>query len=156
MAYTFLVLRYFHARSLNPHGLSLSPHGLHSRFKPLDPQKVVWCAIRSTTFLIISASQTIPGDDVYRMMVDAALDQLTMLNRIGDGLVTGGVYDRIGANGLVLHIWNANNHQLTRAVLAAALDALADFIDTYWGGALQFYIWDGANEVAQGLLGLSV
>ena len=148
MAYIFRVFRFFDPRNYKPNGLK-------SRFKPLERQKVVWCALRSSTFVIISATQTIPGDAVYHMLVDAALDQLSTFEREGDGLVTNGAYDRAGSNNIALHIWNANNHQLTRGVLAAALDALADFVDTYWSGALQFYIWDGGNEVAQGLLGLS-
>lgn len=125
-----------------------------SRFEPLDRQKVIWCALRSSTFVIISATQRIPGDGVYHMLVDAALDLLTTLEREGDGLVPTGAYERLGPANLVLHVWNSNNHQLTRGVLGAALDALADYIDTYWSGALQFYIWDGQHEVGQGLLGL--
>lgn len=140
-------LRFFTPRSL-------STDTLMPRFKPLDRQKVVWCALRSTTFVIISATQTLPGDAVYQMLVEAALDQLAQLQRDGDSIIRTGTYDRRGQGNLVLHIWNTNNHQLTRGVLGAALDALADFIDTYWGGALQFYIWDGQHEVAQGLLGL--
>lgn len=148
MAYNLNELRFFNPRSLNP-------KGLESRFEALDPQKVIWCALRSTTFIIISATQAIPGGNVYSILVDAALDLLTQLEEHGDDLVANGVYDRLGDGNVALHIWNTNNHQLTRGVLGATLDALADFIDTYWSGALQFYIWDGENEVAQGLLGLS-
>ncbi|KAI4126056.1 MAG: hypothetical protein LQ347_005114 [Umbilicaria vellea] len=147
MTHPSTLLRFFSPRNLETNALT-------SRFKPLDRQNVIWCALRSSTFVIISATQTIGGDGVYHMLVDAALDQLTTLERDGDAVIPTGVYDRLGPDNLVLHIWNANNHQLTRGVLAAALDALADFIDTYWSGALQFYIWDGQHEVAQGLLGL--
>ena len=148
LAYVYHVCRYYGRRSILPIALKL-------RFTPLERQQVVWCALRSATFVIISAAQSIPGTTVYTTLVDAALNQLTMLEQMGDGPIANGAYDRLGPGNIALHVWNTNNHQITRGVLSAALDALADYVETRFAGALSFYIYDGDNEVGQGLIGLS-
>ena len=53
-----------------------------------------------------------------------------------------------------LHVENANNHQLTWGVLAAALGALRDYVVTQNGGGPgTFEIFDGENQVGKGTIG---
>lgn len=85
---------------------------------------------------------------------------LTHIILSGDALVPSGVFswptDVRGTlgDGLALHVWNTNNHQVTWGVLAAALVALQDFMlnQQTWAEA-SFYVYDGGMEVGMGVLG---
>lgn len=85
---------------------------------------------------------------------------LTHIISSGDGLIPSGVFswpaDARGTlgEGLALHVWNTNNHQVTWGVLAAALVALQDFmINRQTWGEASFYVYDGGVEVGMGVLG---
>ena len=58
--------------------------------------------------------------------------------------------------GLAIHVWNANNHQVSWGVLGAALEALWDFMGSggRWG-EVEFRILDGGVEVGVGVLGVA-
>lgn len=72
----------------------------------------------------------------------------------GDRVIGGnGWYTMVGARGVRLTAWNANNHQITWGVLAAALVALKDYMSVQnWYGAVTFDIYDGVNRVASAFL----
>lgn len=73
----------------------------------------------------------------------------------GDGLLPAGVFDYSGDGGLNVYTVNTNNHQQTYGVLGAAIEGLSHWmIMTGEYGAAHFVIFDGANEVGQGTLGL--
>lgn len=58
------------------------------------------------------------------------------------------------AEDLAIHVWNANNHHIPWGVLGAPVHAIEDFMfyRQHWGAA-SFEIFDGVNQVAQGMLG---
>lgn len=73
----------------------------------------------------------------------------------GDGLIFDGQFNWAGAAGLMLKTANANNHQQTWGVLAAALEALLEFMrqNQMVAGAAIFSIFDGRNLVGLGSIG---
>ena len=135
-------------------------HTIPSGLEPRDdlPPAVVWCADRSQTFIIVTAAQRITGYAVQRLLSAASQVVLKQIDEYGDGLVSGGTFDQVmntAANSVAIYISNRNNHQLTRGVLAAALSALDSYMNAQnFFGAMNFYVWDGANEIASGMIGL--
>lgn len=84
-----------------------------------------------------------------------------IMNRIidvGDGVVEyGGWYteNREGWLNLRLYLGNANNHQLTYGVAAAAVQAMVTFMRQAGAGPVSWQIWDGMNWVGRGGLEVS-
>ena len=80
------------------------------------------------------------------------------IERLGDGVIqalSNGRIFSLGEHSLGLTVFNANNHQTTWGVLAAAFLALVDYManqGTYYAAA--FTIFDGKNEVGTGSIGL--
>ena len=76
----------------------------------------------------------------------------------GDGvmpaLARGGIFQWLGEEGLALEVANADNHQTTYGVLAAALVALWHYM-TQTGdiGRATFDVYDGPNWVGVGWVG---
>ena len=74
----------------------------------------------------------------------------------GLGLVPGGQFIQQGTN-VVLKMWNANNHQLTWGVVGVVVMGLLDWIaPTSDAPAIVFKIFDGANQVGQGQIAVSL
>lgn len=91
-----------------------------------------------------------PGSAVLGL-VDAAFNSLMQhIQQAGDGLIPQGLFTMEGANDLELYVANANNHQQTYGVLAAAMWALGDYMGRVGPGGVTFSVYDGANQVAQG------
>lgn len=152
------VTNFLSAFSLTPATLEprdARPSTLVSRVRgSVGPQAFIWCAPDSRTNLVITMAETIAGSEVPDMLVACFTEIMTHIAVFGDGAVTTGVFSWAPRN-LAIHVWNANNHQITWGVLGAAVHALQDFMfhTQHWGGA-RFDIYDGQNMVAQGLLGL--
>lgn len=74
------------------------------------------------------------------------------MQRLGDGLLAGGVYTH-SFDMVSLRIVNANNHQLTRGVMLSAITALRTCLQTYnvWGTA-QFGVFHGSHRVGSGTM----
>ena len=66
--------------------------------------------------------------------------------------MAGGAFHFLGAQGLFINMWNANNHQTTWGVLRAAVTVLEDYMSKGFGTA-EITIWDGVHQVSQGVLG---
>lgn len=67
-----------------------------------------------------------------------------------DRLLPEGIF-KAEAGPMVLIIRNANNHQLTRAVLSGAVWALTDYmVEKDEFGTMVFDIFDGGNKVGAG------
>ena len=91
---------------------------------------------------------------VLTLLNEAYQDIMTHVLNVGDGLVQGGSFTFYGGQGLVLRVWDTNNHQATYGVLGAAMHALWDYMNsqtTFGAGA--FVIYDGAVEVGKGTIG---
>lgn len=52
-----------------------------------------------------------------------------------------------------IHIWNANNHQVTYGVLGVVFTSMIEFMQANGWGAAKFEIWDGGNIVGGGTIG---
>lgn len=87
-------------------------------------------------------------------MIDAAALYLySYVSKLGDGPLSGGHFGWVGDNGLVLNAWGANNHQTTYGVLGAAIKALSGYFDAHGYGRATFLIYDGQNQVGEGIVG---
>lgn len=94
------------------------------------------------------------GGNAVESLLSAAYDEIVAnLNVHGDGLVAGGIFQKLGAGDIVLCTMNSNNHQLSYGVLGAALSALKAYMSQYYYGAASFTINDGMVEVAKGMIG---
>lgn len=71
----------------------------------------------------------------------------------GDGVIQSGRLYTSMMNGLSLELTNANNHQLTWGVAAAAIETMLDYMrsQNIYGQAIML-IHDGMNVVGQGVL----
>lgn len=98
-------------------------------------------------------TRTIPGLGVLELLNAAYVGITAHIKPVGDGLlpVPNGILMWWRLDGVQLHTQNANNHQTTWAVLAAAVIALGDYMHSFEiYGAVDFDIWDGFNQVGHG------
>lgn len=71
----------------------------------------------------------------------------------GDGVIPGGEF-QFGGGGFCWYSININNHQQTYGVVMVALRALLDFMGAHHEfGMATFKIYDGNNQVGQGVFG---
>lgn len=95
------------------------------------------------------------GGDAIETVLSAAYDEImTTLDSRGDGVVPGGMFQKLGAGDVMLRTMNSNNHQITYGVLGAAISALEGYMSQYIYGAASFTINDGLIEVAKGFIGI--
>ena len=121
--------------------------------KPRTSNSVLWCASGSQTYVVLTPALAIAGDAVENLL-DAVTDYIIHLfDARGDTPVTGGVFNWLTDDGLVLSAWNANNHQLTYGVLGAALDAVSDYMNFNGFCRATFSVYDGVNQVGEGMIG---
>lgn len=91
-----------------------------------------------------------PGSAVMNLVNAAFTTLMQHLQQAGDGLVPHGLFTMQGANNVELYVVNANNHQQTYGVLAAAMWALRNYMNRFGSGKVTFTVFDGANQVAEG------
>lgn len=92
------------------------------------------------------------------MLVTAVGTLLAHVQIRGDGVIPalpgGGIFQWLGGDALALEVANANNHQTTYGVLAAALLSLASYmVQTDDANRASFDVYDGPNRVASGWVG---
>ncbi|MCJ1299889.1 hypothetical protein MMC08_002683 [Hypocenomyce scalaris] len=118
-----------------------------------DP--VVWCTPGTQTYLIITFVSQLPGSLVLKLLSDAYNTLVTQIAQNGDDVIPSGEFDYSGDGSLSLYTVDTNNHQQTYGVLGAAIEGLSHWMMSSGNyGAAHFIIFDGANEVAQGTVGL--
>lgn len=94
----------------------------------------------------------IGGNAVCTLLDMAYIVASTHIKSAGDGVIANGMFEMTGENGLLLRIWNSNNHQTTYGVLSAACMALVQYMTVTAFGSVSFHIFDGVSEVGQGEL----
>ena len=88
---------------------------------------------------------------VRELVAAAATGVQLIINHAGDGPTHCGALQWTGASGeLTCLVRNANNHQMTRAVLLAALPALADFMSNDGWALVAFNMIDGQSRLVRG------
>lgn len=99
----------------------------------------------------------IPGNSVQLLLTQVFAEVISWVDTKGsNGFLTNGEFMMDGPNAVAIRVWNTNNHQVTVATLGAAVSALYNYMklkNTF--GAATFYIWDGVNEIGQGIIGLT-
>lgn len=98
--------------------------------------------------------KSLPSSPVVDLLHESYDTVLDHIQKFGDGVLTGGLFQWVTTRGYVLQAWSSNNHQTTWGTLGAAVTALLNYMtakNLY--GAVVFYIFDGANEVGGGTLG---
>lgn len=94
----------------------------------------------------------ISGNIVQSLLENAALYVLNLIVRGGDGPLHNGMFNFPGMNDVTLQVWNANNHQTTYGVLGGAIGALHDWMSNNAYGSVSFGIYDGDNQVGNGVV----
>lgn len=91
---------------------------------------------------------------VLNMLNTAAGILEASIRQHGDIVIPGGgvKYESL-SSGISFVTENSNNHQQTYGVLAAAIDALMDYMSRNYYGSASFHIYDGVNEVGLGKVG---
>ena len=92
------------------------------------------------------------GNAVESLLANAVAGVLNRILQVGDGVIDHGTYTQVGANAVSLQVWNANNHQTTYGVLGAALSALLQWMHQNDFVAVSFGIYDGNNQVGNGVV----
>ncbi|KAA6411260.1 MAG: hypothetical protein FRX48_04540 [Lasallia pustulata] len=99
-----------------------------------------------------------PAMQLPRLLISAAEVLIAHVQQLGDGvmpaLAGGGVFSWKGEEALALEVANADNHQTTYGVLAAALLALCQYMsETGDAARASFDVYDGPNRVGAGWIG---
>lgn len=102
--------------------------------------------------MILTVTHLIPADIIADILEDSYRVVLGRISSVGDTVISNGLFNWED-HGLSLRVWHANNHQTTWGVLGAAIEAIADFMGQYGFGGASFFIYDGGNEVGEGILG---
>lgn len=104
--------------------------------------------------MAISFGSKLAGTLATELLIDGYNRIGKTIKDNGDGPILKGLFEMTGY-GLTLAAKNANNHQLTRAVLEAAITAVWQAMrqhqyqhDTQ--GMITFMIFDGGNQVGTG------
>ena len=98
--------------------------------------------------------KTLPSSAVIDLLEESFHTIHDTIRKLGDGLLTGGLFQWSTTTDYVLQAWSNNNHQTTWGVLGAAVTALINYMtarNIY--GAVSFFIYDGFNEVGAGQIG---
>ena len=107
--------------------------------------------------MLLTLSSLAPiREPIVSNLLAAALAEITsnLKQLAADGPISGGIFTQV-VDGVAMWVRNSNNHQLTWGVLGNALAALGDFFEEEGGGgAVEFAVWDGGNEVATGRIGV--
>ena len=114
---------------------------------------ILWCAPESQTYVILEIIASTAGTAVQALLETAYSAISSRLENIGDGLVSSGYFRIGGDQDIELYTRNANNHQQTWGVLAAAISALQDYMSHAGYGQAAFHVFDGGIEVATGTIG---
>lgn len=123
------------------------------RVEPRNPPvRVAWCAPHSRTYVILTLTQLLPGNTIMDILQDSYSMVSGRLDSVGDTVISNGLFNW-EYQGYSLRVWHANNHQTTWGVLGAAIEAIADFMTQYGFARATFNIYDGGNEVGEGVLG---
>lgn len=95
----------------------------------------------------------VAGASIQKMLDEAFYLVTDSIYTHGDGPLRNGQYfSSLEQTGV--RVSNANNHQTTWGVLAAALTALSDYMSLTAFGEATFTIHDGGNLVGQGFVEL--
>ncbi|MCJ1303255.1 hypothetical protein MMC08_006063 [Hypocenomyce scalaris] len=111
-----------------------------------------WCSLHTATFIVVTVTSTLPTTSVQLLLSDAYLSILDQIATGGSpGPILGGSFLRIsgfsqGGRQSGAAVSAAYREQITYVVLAAAVQALSNFIHTTdTCGDATFEVWDGAN-----------
>lgn len=150
--------------TLSAHADLLSPSSFLGRRDPsttlssasLSPRSnnIVWCAPGSNTYVMLDMIRSLPSSGVIDLLDEVQNALHDHIRKLGDGVLTGGMFQWATNTGYVLQAWSSNNHQTTWGVLGAAVTALFNYMtagNIY--GAVGFRIYDGLNEVGGGQIG---
>lgn len=119
-----------------------------------EAQPILWCSPHSETYVVLIPIHDLPPDAVSHILISGRNSLRRLIQTGGDGPVTNGyfIWARRDDTGVSFRAWNANNHQLTFGVTCAALDALVDYMSAHGYSGASFNIYDGQNQVGQGVV----
>lgn len=89
---------------------------------------------------------------VSNLLLSAMGNIVNRILQTGDGNLEHGMFNQVGANAVSVQVWNANNHQTTYGVLGGVLGALHEWMVDHQFTAASFGIFDGANQVGNGVI----
>lgn len=143
----------FHRREV--HISPLNPRPRASTNRP--PTQSIWCGFGTTIYLVLTFHSKMPEGSttsplILSMLRDAIILIDNHLQQHGDGPIEDGTFhfSDYGVSWLSI---NRNNHQQTWGVLAAAVEALTQYMMTHSTyGSVSFGIYDGRNQVGEGTL----
>ena len=118
---------------------------------PAGAAGIIWCAPQTTTWLLIRLGITFAGTSTTELLIDSYNQIQDQITKVGNGNIVNGVF-QFQRYGLQFVATNANNHQLTRAVLEAAITAMWQYMRQLQyqqgtQGTASFQIFDGVNQV---------
>lgn len=109
----------------------------------------------SQTYIVLQMYDAVTGHAVRDLLGEAMSYIGYNIDYSGDGLIPG-IFNWLGDDELRLNVRNTNNHQTTWGVLRAALAALEEYMSHNVYGLASFTINDGAHEVGEGMIGVSM
>ena len=113
-------------------------------------------SVRGTAIKLIGTTGVTIGTTIFSALISAAADFLT--DAVGayggdDALIPHGQFRYTDHDThAMIHLQNANNHQLTWKVVTAAVDSLINVPELGQKYETEFKIFDGVNQVGTGSL----
>ena len=116
---------------------------------------MLWCTPNSSTSILLSITGGLARAAAYPTLAEAFDIVTDHIAQVGDGTLLAGAFNFQLQGGAQLSIWNANNHQTTWGVLRAAILALADYMERDGFAQALFNVYDGVNQVGEGVLSMA-
>ena len=130
------------------HEDTLPPNPLRPRVDP----RIQRIAVPGTQVVVqILRGQAVGGNLLDSILLAAFNTIVAQVGLIGDGVIAGGQFS-LTFEGVVLRVFNSNNHQLTRGVLGTALAGLRGYMSREGEKFVAFEIFDGVTQVGAGML----
>lgn len=129
-----------------------TPNLRHDLLSRASTQNVLWCVPSTQIYVTLRLTATLSPLVLKPLFKSASQSIYEHYLDSGNGLIAGGAYV-FQRNNLIFELSNANNHQCTWRVLLLALWAINNFmiVENRWG-EVEFNVYDGGNQVAQGTI----
>lgn len=116
----------------------------------LLPRVITITATNNPVQVLLSVGVAASAEAITDLLNHAYDDLIAVLQGSGDGVIPEGTFQSLGPQAMQVLVWNANNHQTTYGVCAAALGMLRGYMAAHGATMAEFLIRDGQHVVGRG------
>ncbi|KAA6415929.1 MAG: hypothetical protein FRX48_00648 [Lasallia pustulata] len=116
----------------------------------LLPRVITITATNNPVQVLLTVGVAASAEAITDLLNHAYDDLVAVLQGSGDGVIPEGTFQSLGPQAMQVLVWNANNHQTTYGVCAAALGMLRGYMAAHGATMAEFLIRDGQHVVGRG------